>query len=366
MHLHAASEGNQNALKIGIFCSRSLNEWGVELQRAGELDKAAARFQQALSFNPENVVAQNNLEFNGVLRTNAVPEINLGKVTPDAFGQYRSWNEVVTADGPFDDISFRLFAGFQLIQSQNLYFRQGAAEFARVIQLAPDNLLARLQLAQIYLLNRLPDKALEYLHEPLANPDKFGLNASNSINLNVLVSAAYFQQNKISEGSRLLNREVNRHPDDNVLLSAATQAFFMRGLYTNALDVIETRLAQTPDDPTWLFGKGYAYIQLGDYDNAVKAMTRVLEIQTNNSSARFNRALAYFKSDKLDAARADYAALQETYTNSFQVAFGLGELAWRQTNNSEALRNYQIYLANAPTNSLEYSNITERVKSLRR
>jgi len=30
------------------------------------------------------------------------------------------------------------------------------------------------------------------------------------------------------------------------------------------------------------------------------------------------------------------------------------------------LRNYQIYLANAPTNTVEYSNITERVKSLKR
>jgi len=252
------------------------------------------------------------------------------------------------------------------MRSPNLFFRQAAAEFARVIQVVPHNLVARIELAQIYLLNRLPDKALECLREPIDRPDKFGLNATNSVNMNLLVSAAYFQQNKLSEGARVFDQEINRHPDDITLLTTATQAYFLRGLYTNALRVIETRLKQAPDDPAWLFGKGYAYIQLGDNDNAVKAMTRVLEIQTNNSAARFNRALAYFKSDKLDAARADYSALQETYTNSFQVAFGLGELAWRQTNNAEALRNYQIYLANAPTNSPEYSNITERVKSLKR
>jgi len=142
--------------------------------------------------------------------------------------------------------------------------------------------------------------------------------------------------------------------------------YFKRGLYTNALHAIEIQLAQTPDDPTWLFGKGYAYIQMGDYGEAIKPMTRVLEIQSTNSAARFNRALSYFKSDKFDAARADYTALQATYTNSFQVAFGLGEIAWQQKDNAEALRNYQIYLANAPTNSLEFSNVTERVKSLKR
>jgi Flp pilus assembly protein TadD len=164
----------------------------------------------------------------------------------------------------------------------------------------------------------------------------------------------------------LLEQEVDRHPDDNQLLTAATQAFMMRGLYTNALSVIKIRLAQVPDDPNWLFGKGYAHLQLGDYGAAVNAMTRVLEIQTNNSAARFNRGLAYFKSDKLDAAHADYAALQDIYTNSFQIAFGLGEIAWQKKDNAEALRNYQIYLANAPTNSLEFSNVTERVRSLKR
>jgi tetratricopeptide (TPR) repeat protein len=366
MHLHASSDVNQNAIQVGMFCSRSLNEWGVELQKAGELDKAAIRFQQALRFNPDNFVAQNNLDFNQLLRANTPPDIEPGKVTPDAFGRYRSWNEVVTADGPFDDASFRMYAGLQLTQGQNLFFRQAAAEFARVVQIVPNNLFARLQLAQIYLLNRLPDKALEHLREPLDHPDKFELTSSNSVNLNVLVSAAYFQQNKLSEGSRLLEQEVNRHPDDNVLLVATTQAYFTHGLYTNALRIIETRLKQSPDDPTWLFGKGYAYLQLGDYGAAVNAMTRVLEIQTNNSAARFNRGLAYFKSDKFDAANADYLALQDIYTNSFQIAFGLGEIAWQKKDNAEALRNYQIYLANAPTNSLEFSNVTERVKSLKR
>jgi len=69
----------------------------------------------------------------------------------------------------------------------------------------------------------------------------------------------------------------------------------------------------------------------------------------NNPAARFDRAIAYYKSDQLDAARADFLTLQAAHTNSFQIAYGLAEVCWRQQQTNEAIRNYRIYLANAPT-----------------
>jgi len=76
------------------------------------------------------------------------------------------------------EISYCYAAGFQY--NQNGFFRQAAKEYVRVHQLAPDNLDARLQLAWIYVINHLPDRALEILQAPLATPAKFGLNADNS------------------------------------------------------------------------------------------------------------------------------------------------------------------------------------------
>ena len=363
MHLHSLPVADGNALLVGMFCSRSLNDWGVQLQRAGELEKAAQRFKEAKRFNPDNVVADINLAFNASLRAGVTPEINLADVGPDNFGKYRNWNTVMTANGPFDQISYCFETGFQF--TQNGFFRQAASQFERVRQLDPGNLTARLQLAQIYLLNRLADRALESIHEPQTQPAKFGLNENNSTGLNILAAAAHFQKDDVSAGIHLLETEVARHPDDTDLLTAATQAFFMRGLYTNALRIIDTKLVRTPDDVTWLFGRGYACIQMGAYDDSIKAMTRVLEISTNDVSARFNRALASLQSGKLDNARADYAKLQTTYTNSYPVAYGLAEVAWRKKENAEAVRNYQIYLANAPTNTPEFSTVRERLVQLR-
>ena len=363
IHLHATPQADQTAIIIGMFCSRSLNEWGVQLQRAGELELAAQRFQDARRLNPNNIIAAINLAANETLRVGLTPDINLSKVNADSFGIYRNWNSVLTANGSFDDISFVFESGFQYFQ--NGFMRQSAREFNRVRQLDPSNLLARLQLAQIYLLGRQADAALETIQAPLATPAKFGLNEDNATGIHILAAAAHFQKDEVSAGVRLLEREIALHPGDDGLRTATTQAYFQRGLYTNALRLIEAKLATAPDDVTWLFGKGYACIQIAAYADSIKAMTRVLQLQTNNETARFNRALSYLQSEQLDQSRADYAALQATYTNNFQIAYGLGEVAWRKKENAEALRNYQIYAANAPTNTPEFTTVRERLTVLR-
>ena len=363
MHLHDRWDVNPNARLVANFYSRALDYWGVELQRAGQIAAAAGCFSNAISINPDNIAATINLQFNQSLQAGSVITIDPDRATADQFGKYRNWNSLLNANGPFDEPSF-VFANSALLAQGGL-MRQSVAPFARVRQLAPDNLPARLWLAQLYLFNRLPDRALEALHDPLNHPYRFGLTENNSTELNVLASAGYFQKNDLPRGVELLEQEVSRHPDDNTLMTSAAQAFFMRGLYTNALHVIDRRLAQTPNDPQWLFGKAYAYLQTSNYDRAITAFTHVMEVTTNDPTARFNRALAYLQSDRLDLARADYAALQSSYTNSYQVAFGLAEVAWRQHQTNAAISNYQIYLANAPTNSLEFKTVHERLTQLR-
>ncbi|MGA3284419.1 MAG: tetratricopeptide repeat protein [Verrucomicrobiota bacterium] len=361
--LHVVRDQNPNAVVAGTFYSRDLNFWGVQLQRAGNLERAADYFEMAQKLNPDNVVAQVNLQFNQDLRAGRTVPVDPAKVTRDQFGKYHDWNEVINASGPFDEPSF-CFANGVLLARGNGYFRQAVASFNRVRELNPNYLPARLLLAQIYLSSRLPDRALEVLHDPLTQPQKFSLTDSNSTELNVLAAGAYLQETNFAQGTRLLELEISRHPDNNYLLTATVQAFVMRGLFTNALAVIDHKLKMVPDDPTGLFGKGYVCIQVHAYDDAVAAFTRVLAIQTNNTDARFNRALAYLDSGKLDAARADYRQFQQTFTNSFPAAYGLGEIAWRKHETNEAIRNYKIYLANANTNTAEATNVILRLREL--
>ena len=103
----------------------------------------------------------------------------MSKVSRDQYGKYHDWNEVVNANGPFDEPSFCLAEGI-IKAEQNGYFRQAVATFTRVRELAPDNLAARLWLGQIYVMSHLPDRALEALREPLQQPEKFSLAKNNT------------------------------------------------------------------------------------------------------------------------------------------------------------------------------------------
>ncbi len=360
---HVPREPNPNAAIAGAYYSRNLNFWGVQCQRAGELTRAAAHFDLAQKLNPDNTFAQINLQFNQALQSGQGASENLAASLTDPFGKYRTLQAALSVNGPLDVPSFCFEIGVALVE-QNGFFRQAVDPLERVRQLVPDNLAARLWLAQIYLASRLPDRALDALGDPLAQPKRFLLNPTNSIQLNICAAAAYFQKTNLLRGTALLETEIARHPDNNDLLIAAAQAYASRGLFTNALAVIDRKLRLTPDDPTWLFGKGYASIQAGAYDEAITALTRLLALQTNNTDALFNRAIARLKSDQLDAARADYQALQNTFTNSFQIAYGLGEIAWRKHETNEAVKHYRLYLTTADTNTAEARGILQRLQEI--
>jgi tetratricopeptide (TPR) repeat protein len=359
--LHIRREQNPDAIAVANFYSRSLDFWGVQLQRAGELEKAAARFETAQKLNPDNLAAQVNLKFNETLRAGRAAPVDLSKTTPDQIG---NWNDVINADGPFDEPSFCFQNGIYM--AQDTYFRQAIASFNRVRELAPDNLAARFWLGQLYFLQHLPDQALDALHDPLTEPEKFGLGPTNSTELNILAAADYFLETNHMRATELIDLEISRHPTDNDLLTAAAQFYVMHGLYTNALAVIEHKLKTSPDDLPWLYSRGFVLMQMKNYDAAAAAFTRVLAVQTNNFDALFNRAVARLESGNLDDARADYLRLQKNFTNSFQVAYGLGEIAWRKQETNEAVRNYEIYLANASTNTAEAQTVRERLRELKK
>ena len=118
-----------------------------------------------------------------------------------------------------------------------------------------------------------------------------------------------------------------------------------------------------------LVTKGYACLQLGAYQDAIPPLTRVLEIETNNSelhySALLNRAIAYLRSERLNEAQHDYEVLQKAFPTAFRVYFGLGDIAYQKHDTNGAIRNYQLYLANSPTNTEEAKFVSARLKELK-
>jgi tetratricopeptide (TPR) repeat protein len=301
--LHLTDRPDFSALGIANYYSRAINYWGVELQRCGRLGEARTCFEQALQLNPNNVVAKSNLEFNQDLRDGKKIALHMVKEVEDKFGQYGNWDQVMNSDGPFDDPSFHLHLGTTFTYQGN--FRQAEQEISRTSELVPDSAMPLIRLAQLFLY--IPNSPTYHLAPSLP----------------------------VSE------------------------------CYSNALVASERGLKIEPENRYGLFFKGMALMQIEDFASAVPVLTELLNIQTNNYSAMLDRAIANLRLNRLEASKQDYEKVAAAYTNAYQAYYGLGEIAYRRKDTPDAIKNYELYLTNAPPRTLEYSNTQTRLNELK-
>jgi tetratricopeptide (TPR) repeat protein len=351
---HIVVETNRDAATLGTFYSQALNFWGVEMQRLGQLSVAAAHFSRALELNPDNVVAEVNLECNRQLQSGQ-KTVQISKTVEEKFG-HRNWDQIMRENGPFDEPTFCMAQGNAFLQGVNQH--QAALEFERVRVLEPENLIARLNLAQIYFFNRIPDAALKVIDEIHSKGDALGINHTNAIQLLGIEIAAHLAKGDVKSAEASVQAALNKSPRDADLLATATKVYIDFGRYTNALNTTEQQLQIRPDDPAALFYKGNACLQLNLLAEAIGPLTKVLEMETNNFSkahylAQFMRAKAYLGLGKLKEAKQDYEILRTALPKEFPVYFDLGEIAYRERDTNAAVQYYMLYLLNAPTNLVD-------------
>ena len=360
---HLTKEPNRDATILAAFYSRALDYWGVEMQKGGLLTNAAAHFERALDLNPDNLVAQINLECNKNLRAGRKTPVQVSKSIEDEFGKYRNWDQIVGENGPFDEPNFCFEEGRVLVS--NSLYRQAAAQFDRVTTLDPDNLAARVWLAQLYVVSQMPGDALKLIEQIRAQPNLAGAARTNRTELLFVEAAAHLTQADLKGAEAAVRGAVRQYPGDQDVLATATQVFMRYGYHTNALVTLDQQLALSPTNVNTLVNKGYTCIQVGAFEDAIPPLTKALAIETNNYSALLNRAIAYLRANKLDSAQHDYEILQKAFPTAFQINFGLGEVAWLKKDTNAAVRNYQLYLASAPTNTTEAKLVNDRLKELR-
>jgi len=360
---HLPREKNAQAAVIGGIYSRAINEWAVEVQKSGDLEKAASYFKLAQQLNPDNIVAEINLQYNKNLRAGQRAPIKLPKSVEDRFGRYRTWDQVLGANGPYDEPGFCYAQGHTFMRTG--HYRQAAQAFDRVRTHSLEDVASRLWLAHLSLLARLPDKTLELTREIRDHPERFILNVTNRNELLTLEARAHFARNESGPAVEMLRAAVEQAPNDEHLLVAVTSAYFEHGRYSNALAVINHHLQIAPDNPLLLVNKGVVSMQANAYKEAIEPLTRALTLQTTNHTALFYRAVCYLRSDQLDAAQGDYETLQRAFPTSYQAYYGLGEIAYRRKDTNLALRYYEAYLTNAVPATEDSKVVTERLKELK-
>jgi tetratricopeptide (TPR) repeat protein len=360
---HLAKEPNQDADVLAGFYSRALNFWGVELQKSGHLTNAAAMFGRALELNPDNLVAQVNQECNKNLQSGHESTVQIPRSVEDEFGKYRSWDTVIGENGPFDEPNFS-FEQARTFVRNNLH-HQAAQQFDRVRALVPRSLLARIWLAQLYVVNRLPAPAMQLVREIRAHPVLFPVPSTNRTEMLFAEASTYLANNDLEGAEATVATALKKYPDDDNLLGTATQVYINFQCYSNALATVEQQLRISPTNQTALVNKGNVCIWLGAYDKAIPPLTRALTVDSNNPYALMNRGIANLRCGNLDDAQQDYEVLQKLLPTSSRVNYGLQEVAYRKKDTNAAIRYCQIYMANAQTNTAEALIVRERLKELR-
>ena len=356
-------EVNADAIAIAAIYSRGLVHWAVELQKAGNYDKPVKHFELALKLNQENVVAQDNLEFNKKYRAGIAPTVEITKSIEDRFGKYRSWDAVLSFNGPYDDPSLTYAQAYVFMQGGLI--RQAAQAFDRVRLQSPDDIGSRLWLGQINLNQQFPDRTLEIIKEIRAIATRIPGMSTNLTDLFTLEAAAHFAKQDVATATALIEKNLLGMDDNFNLLGSACKTYADNGRYTNALDITERMLKIEPDNPSCLLNKGCFLVELGDYATAVKSFDQAANLVTNNYTAILYRGIANLRLEKFDDATKDYEFVQQQYPKLPQIFFGLGEIAYRRRDTNTAIRNYEGYLTNAPPQTAEAKLVGERLAELK-
>ena len=350
------------ALNLAAWYSRSLNQWGVVLQRAGKIKEAGAVFARALQVNPDNVVAEVNLTYNNQLRAGRRESVPPSKELEARLLQYGSPSQLFNLHGTFDEPQFNMVAGRLFAQGGN--YRQAIQNFLRAKELDPSLRQADLMTGAAFLVSGYPDRALRVVEQIHADRNEFWQGVTNQVEVARLEALCHFAQTNRQAAEAVLQRLLEKHYTNDFALSSVAYVYLSHGFYSNALAILSVQLKQKPDSAQALLNQAVCYMNLGQHNLAVESLNRYLALKPNDFAGLMNRAISLVQLGRLEEARKDYLKVISINADYYPAHYGLGEIAYRQNDKKKAIQHYQAYLKNAPEHLNERKTVQERLKQL--
>jgi tetratricopeptide (TPR) repeat protein len=382
-------EPNATASFLGATYSKTLNNWGVQLQRGGHRTEAGEWFRRAVELSPQNLCAHINLEFNerwqnvekaddsektkqafpsphpmgrGIKgeRLVRLNPATIQKQYADIFSRRNDWGDLLSDFGPVDEPTFLFRTGRALLANGNT--RLAANAFKRSAELAEDWSLPKVWLAQSFLEQGNFSEAFDVTERVSGiGPSWDGKGLARLLHCRATSLLGLGRTNEIDS---CINGFLRDHGEHREVLAAAADAYSQNGMHEQQLTTIEELLKREPNRPEWLSQKGLAEMQLGRYDSAIATLTTALSVAPTDDNARLSRAVARLGADQLDAARDDYCQLLNSKTCSANALYGLGTIAWRKQETNAAIAYYQGYLTNAIDGSPQFSVASQRLREM--
>jgi tetratricopeptide (TPR) repeat protein len=363
--LHLTAEPNPTASLLGGVYSKSLDYWGVQVQRLGNGSQAGTWFARALELNPNNVAARINLRYNQQCRLGDKSRLNAATVQrelSDIFGKEHDWLQVINDDGPVDEPTF-LFRTARLLESgQNP--RQATVALTRCAELAPEWPVPRLWLVRCRLDTGDFAAALGLTDSISGStPPKA---AQGWADLLFYRATALRGLGRTNEAAACIEDFISRFRDQDAVVTTAAQLYAQGRKWEPELALLDELLARQPNDPHLLASKGMAEFGLERYDEAAATLSRALALNPSDHQSRLCRAAARVAAGQLEAARGDFQELLKVPEFAPGALLGLGGVAWRYHDTNGAIEFYERYLSNTIPGSAHYSAVAKQLQELRR
>lgn len=350
---------NLNSAFFAHYYSSAANARGVELQMDGRWPEAARKFSNALSLNPNNYVAQLNLEFNA---RHQAGQASLTNSAGLELGAYRNIEQEVAQCGPIDEPFNRITLGTYCAQNKLPFHAMD--QFQRVYELQPANWGAKLWLATLNLNAGRPAASLQILQEVRHILSTNGYLANYAVNMDVIEAQADLALTNKTGALAALNNAINAAHGDPKLMADTIQSLWQAGLKDEALDLMDQLVRQHPGSAPVYTMRGLLYLQLGKLAEADKDLSQALTLDPQNQIVRFKRGYVRVQLKEYAGAQADFEFMLHNSTNAFPAYFALAQISRAKNDLTKAKAQLESYLQYAPTNAPDYSAALEQMKSL--
>ncbi len=352
----------QSQMLAGWY-SAALDDWGVQLQRAGQLPAAKTRLEQALALNPQNISADVSLQSNTNLAAAGTGNLTgLAELAARA-GGLQGMAQFLFRYGPVDEPAYCYLLGNACYQAG--LPRQALQQFERAQALAPEAQAPRLALIRLYSRYGFNESARQLIHEVRGEGATQQDNLATEIELTLLEAGTWIRETNFAPARSLLAALSSRHPDNGRVTEAVTQADVALGDFTNALQVVNHQLASRPDDLPGLVREAGLYVRLGQAARALPVLDHALTL-SNLPPIRLARAMARVEAGQYDAAEADYRDLENSTTNPLPVLVGLAEIASRRHDTNQAIALLERCVADLPPAAAQRDRLLARLNDLKK
>jgi tetratricopeptide (TPR) repeat protein len=260
--------------------SRALNDFGVELQKAGDMPLAGEYFTWATQLNPANPSAWLNRNFNQRWRDGKHGAEKLNQEVLDRlffFGD--SWGAGLGVNGPPDEPIACYMLGKEF--EQGGLFRQAGQFMERTTHFDPDNRPAQFDSVLLHLKAQLPEIALQRASALRARYGA-GLTEDEEIFLVNAEAWALVVKNELSAAERLLADAQRKYPKSSAPWDTLADIYVQLGRVTNALETLDKQLRAQPDSQQALVKYGGNLLPLGRYSEALTYLDRAVKLNPNN------------------------------------------------------------------------------------